>query len=152
MQENTQNEKKVNGNLRTFIVGVLTVVAALVANLVIRALAFAIWPISPIFLPLKITSIGAFTIVLVGGSALIYMLVSRFSRQPTRIFTCIALIALLLSCVPNALLFLNPDTRMWPGITPLAITILIVLHVVDAIIVIMMLTRFAPSKGRPAKA
>jgi hypothetical protein len=49
------------------------------------------------------------------------------------------------------LLLLNPDPRMLPGVTPLATSILIVLHIIDASITITLLTRLAPSKGRAAK-
>jgi hypothetical protein len=146
MQDIVQTEKRASGALRLFMVGMLTIVAALVANLVVRSLAFAIWPISPDFLPLQVGSICFFTVVLVGGDVLVYALVVRFSRHPVRTYTMIALIALLLSLVPPVMLFFNPDTRMLPGVTPLAASILMVIHIVDALIAIVLLTRLAPSK------
>jgi hypothetical protein len=50
------------------------------------------------------------------------------------------------------MLVFQPDTRALPGVTPLAASILIVLHIIDALIAIVLLTRLAPSKGRAAKA
>lgn len=83
---------------------------------------------------------------------LVYVLVVRFSKQPARTYTMIALIALLLSLVPPIMFFFNPDafTRLLPGVTPLAASILMVLHIIDASIAIVLLTRLAPSKGRAA--
>lgn len=153
MQDNVHTEKRASGALRLFIVGVLTIAAAVVADLVVRALAFAIWPISPVFLPLQIGSISVFAAILVGIGVLVYALVVRFSKQPARTYIIIALIALLLSFVPTSMLFFYPGARrVFPGITPLATSILIVLHIIDAMIAIVLLTRFAPSKGRAAKA
>jgi len=151
MQDIVRTEKRASGALRLFIVGVLTMAAAVVTDLAVRALAFAIWPISPTFLPLQVGAISGFTIVLVGGGVLVYALVVRFSRHPARTFTMIALIALLLSLVPPVMLFFNPDTRALPGVTPLAASILMVLHISDALIAIVLLTRLAPSKARSAK-
>jgi hypothetical protein len=131
-------------------VGVLTIAAAVVADLVVRSIAFAIWPISPTFLPLQVGSICVLTTVLVGGGLLVYALVVRFSRHPSRTYTLIALNALLLSLVPPVMLFFNPDTRMLPGVTPLAASILMILHIVDALIAIVLLTQLAPSNGRDA--
>jgi hypothetical protein len=83
---------------------------------------------------------------------LVYALVARFSTRPARTYTMIALLALLLSLVPPGMLVFQPDTRALPGVTPLAASILIVLHIIDALIAIVLLTRLAPSKGRAAKA
>jgi hypothetical protein len=48
------------------------------------------------------------------------------------------------------MLFFNPDTRALPGFTPQAASILMVLHIMDALIAIVLLTRLAPSDGRAA--
>lgn len=151
MQDTIPIEKRADGVLRIFMVGVLTIVTTLAVNLVIRTLAYASLPISPIFLPLQIGSISVFTVVLVGGGVLVYAAVTRFSKRPARTYTLIALVALLLSLVPNMLLLLNPDPRMLPGVTRLATSMLMILHIIDASITIMLLTRLAPSKGRAAK-
>lgn len=151
MQDTFPTEKRTGGVLRLFMVGVLTIATTLGVNLVIRTVAYAIFPISPIFLPLQIGSISVFTVVLVGGGVLVYAGVTRFSKRPARTYTLIALIALLLSLIPNALLLLHPDPRMLPGVTRLATSILMVLHIIDAVLAIVLLTRLAPSKGRAAK-
>lgn len=151
MQDTFSAEKRAGGVLRLFIVGVLTIATTLGVNLVLRTLAYASLPISPIFLPLQIGSISVFTVVLVGGGVLVYAAVTRFSKRPARTYTLIGVSALLLSLIPNVLLLLNPDTRTFPGVTRLATSILILFHIVDAGITIMLLTRLAPSKGRVAK-
>ena len=96
MQDIVRTEKRAGRALRPFIVGVLTIAAAVVADLLVRALAFAIWPISPTFLPLQVRLVSVFAAVLVGGGVLVYALVVRFSRHPARTFTMIALIAIAL--------------------------------------------------------
>lgn len=151
MQDTLPTVKRTGGALRLFMIGMLTIATTLVVNLVVRALAFAIWPISPVFLPLQIGPISGFTIVLVGGGVLVYAGVTRFSKRPARMYTTIALLALLFSLVPPTMLAFNPDPRALPGATPLAASMLIVLHIIDAVIVITLLIRLAPSKGRAAK-
>src|SRR5215467_7079499 len=120
MQDIVRTERRAGGALRLSMVGALTITAAVVADLAVRALAFALWPISPAFLPLQIGSICVFTVVLVGGGVVVYALVALFSRRPTRTYTMIALIALLLSLIPPVMLIFNPDTRALPGVTPLS--------------------------------
>lgn len=151
MQDTFPTEKRTGGVLRLFMVGVLTIATTLGVNLVIRTVAYAIFPLSPIFLPLPIGSISVLTVVLVAGAVLVYAGVTRFSQRPARTYTLIALIALLLSLIPNALLLLHPDARMLPGVTRLATSILMVLHLIDAVLALVLLTRLAPSKGRAAK-
>lgn len=150
MQDMGRTEKRASGALRLFTVGALTMATAVVANLVVRSIAFAIWPISATFLPLQVGSICVFTAVLVGGGVLVYALVVRFSRRPARMFTMIAAIALLLSLVPPVMLVFHPDTRALPGVTPLAASILVVFHIMDALIVIVLLPWLAPSDRRAA--
>ena len=152
MQDTIHTKKSAGGALRLFMVGMLTIVATLLVNLIVRGLAFATWPISPVFLPLQIGAISGLTIVLVGGGVLVYAGVSRFSRRPARTYTIIALLALLLSLIPPVQLFFNPDITTLPGTTPLAAGILMVLHIIDALLSIVLLTRLVPSKGRAAKA
>lgn len=151
MQDTLPTEKRTGGALRFFMIGMLTIATTLVVNLVVRALAFAIWPISPVFLSLQIGAISGFTIVLVGGGVLVYAGVTRFSKHPARTYTTIALLALLFSLVPPVLLVFHPDPRALPGDTPLAASMLMVLHIIDAVIVIVLLIRLAPSSGRAAK-
>ena len=151
MQDTLPTEKKAGGALRLFMIGVLTIATTLGVNLAVRMLAFASLPISPVFLPLQIGAISGFTIVLVGGGVLVYAGITRFSRHPARTYTTIALLALLFSLIPPVLLVFHPDPRALPGVTPLAASILMVLHIIDALIVITLLTRLAPSRGRAAK-
>ena len=56
MQDTFPTEKRTGGVLRLFMVGVLTIATTLGVNLVIRTVAYAIFPLSPIFLPLPIGS------------------------------------------------------------------------------------------------
>jgi hypothetical protein len=126
-------------------------VASLAVNLVIRTLAFALWSISPLFLPLQIGPVSVFTIILVRGGVLVYALVARFSKHPTRTYTIIALIVLLISLIPDILLLITSDPKVFLGITRPATSILITFHLIDAAIAIVLLTRLAPSKGQLAK-
>lgn len=143
--------KRTGGVLRLFIIGMLTIATTLEVNLIVRALAFAVWPLSPVFLPLQIGAISAFTVILVGGGVLVYAVVTRFSKRPAHTYITIALLALLLSLIPPILLAFHPDPGALPGVTPLAASLLIILHSIDALIVLTLLLLLAPSKGRAAK-
>ena len=120
-------------------VGPLAIVLAVAANIVIRAIALALFAISPAFPPLGFMGIAiVFTIVGVLGAVIVFALVGRFARRPIRLFWIVATVALLLSFVPDFLL----AARM-PGASVLAVGTLMVMHVVAAAISVGLLTTLA---------
>ena len=112
--------------------GPLTVFAALVGVLIVRAVALAILtpPYAPgltmIALPIVLTLVFCF------GGILVFALVGRFSKNPIRTYTIIASIFLVISFLPDIAVVSAP----MPGAGwPYSIT-LMVMHVVAGFICI----------------
>jgi hypothetical protein len=104
--------------------GPLTVVAANLAVLTVREIAFALLDLSPEYPPLTYFGLALFTTVLVSAGVLVFVAVVRTSSTPIRTYRRIALVALMLSMVPD--LFLPGQG---PGATWTAAIVLMVLHV-----------------------
>jgi hypothetical protein len=119
-------------------VGPLTIVAAVVANVIIRLLALALLPISPAFPPLQPAQPIFFTVIGVLGAAIVFAIVGRFARRPIRLFRIIALIALLISFLPDIGLLAS---NMMPGTSALSVGVLMLMHIVAFAISVGMLTR-----------
>jgi hypothetical protein len=128
-------------------VGPLAIVASVVANLLVRALALAIFDISPAFDPLStpgntivLTAVGVLLAVLV------FALVGRFSKQPVRTYLIIAVVALLISFVPDIALLVNAEGAPFEGIDVVSIGVLIVMHIVAAVVSVGLLITLAVEK------
>src|SRR3712207_5019804 len=84
-------------------VGPLTIVVATLANVVIQQIAVALLRPDPAFMPLTMGPPIFFTVVGVLAAVIVYALVGRFSRDPNPLFRRIALIALVVSLIPDIL-------------------------------------------------
>ena len=134
-----QEEERVSGR-RLLWVGPLAIVAAVIANQIVRFLAVSLFDISPEFMPLQVGPPLVFTIMGVLGAVIVYAAIGRFSRRPIRLFRAIALIVLVLSFLPDIGLL---ATGMVPGTTPVAVGALAVMHIVAWAITVWMLTTLA---------
>ncbi len=121
-------------------VGPLTIVAATIANVIIRQLAVAVLRPDPAFMPLTLMPPILFTVIGVLGAVLVYALVGRFARNPVALFRRIALITLAVSFIPDILILI---TGFNPGTTLANVLVLMVMHVVAWAISVGMLTRLA---------
>ncbi|MBA2284693.1 MAG: hypothetical protein H0W02_04365 [Ktedonobacteraceae bacterium] len=129
---------------RFWMVGLLTVLAAVVANFMVDALALNIFHISAAFLPLQLAGVVLSTAVGVAGAVLVFALVSRYTKRPIRTFWMIAIFVLAVSFIPIVALLLNPGSIA--GTTTLAAVVLMALHLVAASITLGSLTAFVPEK------
>src|SRR5689334_21612227 len=93
-------------------VGPLAIVAAVIANQIIRLIAVSLFNISPEFMALQVGPPFMFTIMGVLGAIIVYAVVGRISRRPIRLFRVIALVVLVLSFIPDIGLL---TTGMMPG-------------------------------------
>jgi hypothetical protein len=116
------------------------IVASIVVNLLIMAMTRALFPIPAEFLPLSAPPIILFTTFFIAIAGLVFLLVDRLSRNPVRAYTIVAVIALVLSLVPDFGLLANPAGM--PGATPAGVWGLIAMHVVSAVITVVALTRY----------
>jgi predicted membrane channel-forming protein YqfA (hemolysin III family) len=121
--------------------GLLTIVAAVVANLVVRLLVGALTPIDPAFLPLGFGAITAFTVLGVALGAVVYALIARRAANPARTFTVVAVVALVVSILPNLALMANPAAAPMPGGTAAYYGLLILFHIVAGVVAIVLLPR-----------
>ena len=123
---------------RFALVGLGTVAAAVIANLLVYALGSAVVGYDPEFIVLANPS-GTilFTVVPAIVAVLLYAVLMRFTNNPARIFTNIAIVVLILSLIPD--LTYIPTV---PGATSGQTAILMVMHVVAASVIVWMLTNF----------
>jgi hypothetical protein len=121
---------------RYALVGIATVIAAVVANLVVWFIAGAFVAYDPVFAVLS-TPWGTilFTVVPAVVAVIIYALLLRFVSNPARVFTILAAVVLVLSWIPD--LTYIPTV---PGSSGAQTAVLMVMHAVAAVVIIGMLT------------
>ena len=117
--------------------GPLTVVAAIVGVLIVRAIAVAILPapyapgLAMLMLPVILT------LILCTGAVLVFALVGRFAKNPVRTYLIISAIFLVISFLPD----LAAVSAPFPGAGwPYSITLMI-MHVVAGFITVYMLIK-----------
>jgi hypothetical protein len=126
--------------MRIVLATALALIIAIPVDLAIEAFARQAFSVSPDFPPFQ-GSVAPYTaggLVLAG---IAYAVVRRFFRDPERVYVRIAIVALVLSWIPDvALLLINE-----PGATVPAVASLMVMHAVAAAIVTTLLVRIARS-------
>jgi hypothetical protein len=121
---------------RFALVGLGTVIAAVLANLLVYLIGSVVVGYDPQFVVLANAS-GTilFTVVPAIVAVLLYAALIRFTSNPARIFTNIAIVVLILSLIPD--LTYIPSV---PGATTGQTAILMVMHVVAAAVIVSILT------------
>ena len=125
---------------RLAVVGALTVVVAVVVNVVIRTVAVSVFGIGEGFQPLGAGPTVFFTVVGVTGAVVVFGLILRFARRPVRLFRRVALVVLLVSLVPDFLLLFAGSM---PGVTVAGVGTLMIEHVATWAVAVGMLTTLA---------
>jgi hypothetical protein len=132
---------------RLWWVGLLAIIASVAANLLVRQIAVATLGISHEFEELSgisaIITIISFTAFGVLGAVIVFALLARFARRPILMFKRIAVVALVLSFVPDVLLLVASV----PGATAVSVGVLLSMHVVAWAISVGMLITLA-GRGR----
>jgi hypothetical protein len=129
---------------RFALVGLGTVVAAVLANLLVYLIGSVVVGYDPQFVVLANPSATIlFTVVPAIVAVLLYAALIRFTSNPARIFTNIAVVVLILSLIPD--LTYIPSV---PGATSGQTAILMVMHVVAAVVIVSMLTTLTRPQGR----
>ena len=120
--------------------GLLTVLAAVAANVIVYFIGSALIGYDPEFIVLSYVSGPIiFTVVPAIIAVLLYAVLLRFTRNPARIFTIVAAIVLVLSVIPDFTYI--PSV---PGSSNAQIAVLVLMHAVAAVVIVSMLTRFRP--------
>ena len=127
---------------RFALVGLGTVAAAVIANLLVYLLGSVVVGYDPQFVVLANAS-GTilFTVVPAIVAVLLYAALMRFTSNPARIFTNIAVVVLIVSLIPD--LTYIPSV---PGATSGQAAILMLMHVVAAGVIVWMLTTLTRSR------
>lgn len=125
-------------------VGLATVAAATLANVLVYYLGGALVPYDPQFLPLTDVS-GAivFTLPAAIVAVLVYAALLRFARRPVRTFAIISTVAFVVTAIPD---FTYIPTV--PGATGGQTAVLVLMHIVAAVVIVRMLTTLARPQAR----
>ena len=126
-------------------VGPLTVIASLAAVLIVRIAAFASVELNGDYPPLTPTGLSIFTTFFVSLAVFVFAVVIKTARTPIRTYRRIAIVALVLSFIPD--LFL-PGQEGVPGATWNAAIVLMIMHVAAWLPVRLILTNPALIRRR----
>lgn len=139
MQESNQTEIDTS---RIWKVGLLAVVAAIVANVLVRIILAALLDLPADFPPLQAGAIVALTAVFTTVGVVVFAVVARRAKRPIRTFHIIAAAAFVVSIIPNLISAANPAALPFPfpGATAQAFLILIIFHVVAYLVTVGILT------------
>ena len=125
-------------------VGPLTVLAAIIGVLIVRAIARAILPapyapgLAMIMIPIVLT------LILCTAAVVVYALVGRFTKNPIRTYIIISSVFLVISFLPDIAAVSMP----MPGAGwPYSITLMI-MHVVAGFITVYMLIKLTADKNK----
>ena len=124
--------------MRIVLATAIALVVAVPLDLAIEALARQAFAVSPQFEPFQGT-VGPYTAGGVVLAGIAYALVRRFFRDADRVYVRLAIVALVLSWVPDIALLVIDE----PGATVAAVASLMVMHAVAATIVVTSLLRIA---------
>jgi hypothetical protein len=123
--------------------GVNSVLAALVANLIVRFILGALLDLPAEFAPLQYGAIAFLTILGTSAGAVVFALLASRVRNPIRTYWIVAMVVLVLSIMPNFVMMANPGMMPFPGGSALTFGVLIVFHVVAGLVSVWVLTRSA---------
>ena len=129
---------------RVALVGLGTVIATVLANLIVYYIGAAIVGYNPDFVVLA-TNGGTifFTVIPAIVAVLLYAALLRFTSRPARIFTIIAAVVFVVALIPD---FTYIPTVV--GASNGQTAILVVMHIVAAVVIVGLLTKFARLRGR----
>jgi len=116
--------------------GPLTILAAILANMVIRLIAIAVLQPDPRFVPLQMGTPIVFTFFGVLGAVITFAFIGHFSSRPIWLFRRIAVVVLFLTYIPDTLMLM---TGFNPGTTTANVLTLMLMHTVSWAICVLML-------------
>jgi hypothetical protein len=123
-------------------VGPLAVAAATAANEVARQLLVATLPVNPAFLPMQAEGVAMLTVLFSIAAVAVFAAVVRLSAQPIRTYQIVSVVALVMSMLPDFMLFADPTA------TTGGVIALMILHAVAAVAIVWPLSTLTVV-GRP---
>lgn len=138
----TNNQIQVDRS-RIWLGGLVTIVLAVIGNLILLWLASLLLTIPPEFEPLGPLRISIFTVVFVLSGIIVYAILAAKAEHPIRTYQRVAWIFLIVSFIPDiAMLFID----FMPGATVTAVVVLMLTHVVAGLIAIYVLPAMTKAK------
>lgn len=129
---------------KLWVIGPLTVLAAVVGVLIVRGIAMAILPppyapgLAMVIIPIILT------LILCTAAVVVFALVARFAKNPIRTYIIISSVFLLISFLPDIAAVSAP----MPGAGwPYSISLMI-MHVVAGFITVFILTKFTAPENK----
>jgi low temperature requirement protein LtrA len=118
---------------RIWTTGMLAVAAAIVANVIARAILIPLLGLAPDFRPFGYSAIAMFTAMGTILGLVVFWIISRRSAAPFKTFNIVAAVAGVLSIIPNIGAMLNPAAAPFPG-TAVDYAVLIIFHLIAAVV------------------
>jgi hypothetical protein len=128
---------------KLFKAALASIAAAVIASIIAYYIVRAFVELPANFPPLSIGAISFFTIIGTGLGALTFWWLSRRSATPVRTYWIIAVIALILSILPNLAAAINPALFPFPGGSATGFLVLVLFHVIAMLVSVTVLTRLA---------
>jgi hypothetical protein len=119
-------------------VGPLAIVAAVIVNQIIRLIAVSLLGIGPEFMPLSFGPPLFFSVIGVLGATIAFAIIARFAQRPIALFRTVALVVLLISFIPDVLVY---TSQAMPGATLPAVATLMIMHVAAWAICVQLFSR-----------
>lgn len=121
-------------------VGPLAIIASVVACVIVRTIAVSLLPISPEFMPLSFGPPVLFSAIGALGAVIAFAIVGRFAQRPVALYRTIALVVLVISLIPDVMLYVAPTM---PGVSLPAVVALMAMHITVWAICVNLFTRLA---------
>jgi len=137
-----------NTSSRTLPLWLIALIATGIGLVVNEAVAALARPFSPDLIQLAPGPVGLWTVLGVVGATLVYAFMRRKPADLGRRFVRVAIIALLLSLIPDALIYFV-EIPGFTGGTIAGVIALMALHVTTAAIAVPLLLKFAARSRQP---
>jgi hypothetical protein len=124
---------------RLLVVGVGAVVASTIANVLVAQALVNLLQVPATFRSLQTASVAPLTVIGVAGAVIVFAVLARLRPDPVPAFAAVATIALVISWLPDLLLYASERSY---GTTLPEIMGLMSLHVVAAGIAVFLLGRY----------
>jgi hypothetical protein len=129
---------------KILLAGLITIVVSVALNYVVYWIATGLFGIQSDFAPFVApATFGIFTVGFLIVAIAVWWWIARRSATPEKTFNTVALVALILSIIPNiAFLFVPPPPQSGSA-SVAAMIVLIIMHVVAWLVTITVLPRFS---------
>ncbi|MBD95834.1 MAG: hypothetical protein CL482_16495 [Acidobacteria bacterium] len=122
--------------------GAIALVLSVVANLLVRAGASALFDIPPEFPPLQGAGpVVFFSVIGVLAALGVFAGIGGVSSRPVPVFRIVAGVVLVVSFIPDLWLLTESGAASFPGATPAGVGTLMLMHVVSAAAVVWAVER-----------